>query len=67
MEALGGILALKRLHEDDAAMAFWPTFNRVLLLVAKTLVEPGGLKGVRCEDDLRATATNGLRFGRVEE
>jgi hypothetical protein len=48
-------------------MALGPTFDGVFSLVSKTLVETWGLKAVRCEDDLRATATDGLRFGCVEE
>jgi len=48
-------------------MTFGSTFDRVFALVAKLLVEPRSLKAVRCEDDLRATATDGLRFGCVEE
>ena len=48
-------------------MALRPTFDRALSLVAKTLVEAGSLKAVRCEDHLGATSTNGLRFGCVEE
>ena len=61
------ILVVERLHEDDVGMALGSTFDRVFEFVAKTLVEPGGLKAVRCEDDLRAAATDGLRFGCVEE
>ena|SRR5882762_7890746 len=67
MEGLGAILAFERLHEDDVGMALGPTFDRVFSLVAKPLVEPGGLKAVRYEDHLGATATDGLRFGSVEE
>jgi hypothetical protein len=67
LEGLSAILAFERLHEDDVGMALRSTFDRVFSFVAKTPVESGGLKAVRCEDDLRATATDGLSFGCVEE
>ena len=60
-------LTFEQLHEDDVGMALGSTFNRVFSFVAKTPVEPRGLKAVCCEDDLRATATDGLRFGCAEE
>ena len=66
MEGLRAILALKRLDEDDVGMAFGPTFDGVLLLVAKSRVELWGLKAVRYENHLQATATKGLRFGCLE-
>jgi hypothetical protein len=47
MEGLGAVLALKQLDEDDVGMAFGPTFDRVLSLVAKTHVELWGLEAVR--------------------
>ena len=67
MEGLGAILASERLDEDDVGMAFWPTFDLVLSLVAKAFVEPRGLKAVCCEDHLCAAATNGLPFGSLQE
>jgi|SRR5450432_1108521 hypothetical protein len=62
-EGLGAILALKQLDEDDVGMAFRSTFDGVLSLVAKPLVELRSLKAVRGENHLRASATNGLSFG----
>ena len=46
-ERLGATLALKQLDVDDVRVALGPTFNRVLSLVAKTLVEPWGLEAMR--------------------
>lgn len=67
MEGLGAILALEQLDEDDVGMAFGPTFDRVLSLVAKTRVELWCLKAVRCENHLQATPSKGFRFGCVEK
>ena len=67
MEGLSAILAFKQLDEDDVGMAFGQTFDRILSLVAKTRVELLGLKAVRRENHLQATATKGLRFGCLEE
>jgi hypothetical protein len=63
MAGLGAIFALKQLDEDDVRMALRSTIDGVLSLVATPRVELWGLKAVRCENHLRATATNGLCFG----
>lgn len=48
-------------------MTFGPTFDRVLSLEAKTLVELRCLKAVRCENYLQATASKGLLFGDLQK
>lgn len=48
-------------------MAFRLTFDLVPSLVAKARVEPRGLKAVCSEHHLCASATDGFRFGGVEE
>ena len=62
MEGLGAIFAMESLDQDDIRVAPRSTLDGIVLRVTEPRVELWRLEAVGCENYLRATASDGLRF-----